>query len=87
MGITCFSIFNFSPRPFLFWGLYFEAKCQAPFVTAVAAVDLFDQGERRAQPRWFSEPSICFDHVCHKLPSPSCEFQVKEACLGQMLES
>lgn len=54
-GVICFSLLIFSPCPFLFWGLYFEAKCQAPCVTAVAAVDLFDQGERGAQPRWFSQ--------------------------------
>lgn len=53
-GGRLFLYFIFPPRPFLCWGLYFEGKCQAPSVPAVAAVDLFDQAESKAQPRWFS---------------------------------
>lgn len=65
LGVICFSMFPAPPHlPFFFWGLYFETKCPAPFVTAVAAVDLFDQGERKAQPRWFSVLHLFVLTVC-----------------------
>jgi len=50
-GVTLYV--NFSLCPCLLRGLNFEAECQAPLATAVAAVDLFDQGESKLSPDGF----------------------------------
>lgn len=87
MGVICFSVLFF-PCALSSVGVCVGREAPGPVGSCCSSCAFVWSGRKQSSAQmvlW--APSICSDHACHKLLSPCCEFQVKEACLGQVLES